>query len=215
MQEFLDAIRDDHHNFSKGELERIAENVNPFDFFGVWLKEAVESGAPEPNAMVVATVSKLMQPSTRMVYLKEFFEEGLVFYTNYNSQKGQEIAENTKVGLHFYWNNLERQVRIEGLAVKAPVSLSDKYFESRPTGSKIGAWASDQSELLQDRKDLVLKAELMEKEFGGTIPRPEHWGGYVVYPTHYEFWQGRPNRLHDRICFQKENDSWRVYRKNP
>jgi len=117
--------------------------------------------------------------------------------------------------LHFFWSNLERQVRIEGTAAKAPSELSDKYFESRPTGSKIGAWASDQSRELLDRKELVLKAELMEKEFGGTIPRPEHWGGYVVKPTRYEFWQGRPNRLHDRICFEQQGDNWRVFRKNP
>ncbi len=215
MQEFLDAIRNDHHNFSKGELERIAANINPFDFFGVWLKEAIDAKAPEPNAMMLATVPKTLQPSTRIVYLKEFFDEGLVFYTNYNSQKGKEIAENPKVGLHFFWHNLERQVRIEGIVKKAPANLSDKYFESRPKGSQIGAWASDQSDELNERKDLVLKAELMEKEFGGTIPRPEHWGGYVVYPTHYEFWQGRPNRLHDRICFQKIDSGWKIYRKNP
>jgi pyridoxamine 5'-phosphate oxidase len=215
MQDFLNAIRNDHHNFSKGELERLAADINPFDFFGAWFKESIDSGAVEPNAMVIATVSDSGQPSTRIVYLKEFLEEGLVFYTNYNSQKGIEIGENPKVALHFFWSNLERQVRIEGLAEKAPAALSDKYFESRPKGSQIGAWASDQSRELHDRKDLVLKAELMEKEFGGTIPRPEHWGGYVVKPTRYEFWQGRPNRLHDRICFDKEEKGWRVFRKNP
>lgn len=215
MDKFLKALRDDHHNFSKGELERIAENVNPFDFFGVWFKEAIESAAPEPNAMNIATVSEDGQPSSRLVYLKEFYDEGLVFYTNYNSQKGREIAINPKVAAHFFWHPLERQVRIEGIARKAPVSLSDKYFESRPKGSQLGAWASEQSDELSDRKDLILKAELMEKEFGGTIPRPEHWGGFVIEPIHYEFWQGRPNRLHDRICFRKEGTSWQVYRKNP
>jgi pyridoxamine 5'-phosphate oxidase len=215
MQEFLDALRDDHHNFSKGELERIAGDVNPFDFFGNWFQEAISLGVNEPNAMMIATVSSSNQPSTRVVYLKDFFEQGFVFYTNYNSQKGQEIEVNPKVALHFFWSSLERQVRIEGIAKKAPVSLSDKYFESRPRGSQIGAWASDQSDELEDRKQLVLKAELVEREFAGTIPRPEHWGGYVVYPTFYEFWQGRPNRLHDRICFRKEDEKWNVFRKNP
>ena len=169
--------------------------------------------------MSVATVDKkTMQPSSRIVYLKEFYEEGLVFYTNYNSQKAKEIEGNPNVALHFFWPNLERQVRICGKAVKAPQVLSDKYFESRPRASQIGAWASEQSAVIEDRRALTLKAELVEKEFSGTIPRPEFWGGFVVYPNFYEFWQGRPNRLHDRICFEKTNadsESWRVFRKNP
>lgn len=219
MSDLLQSLKDDHRDFINGALDVVPEGINPYDFFCVWFEEAVKSGAVEPNAMSVATVDKVtMQPSSRIVYLKEFYEQGLVFYTNYNSQKAQEIAGNPNVALHFFWPNLERQVRICGKAVKAPTVLSDKYFESRPRASKIGAWASEQSAVIEDRNALVLKAELVEKEFAGTIPRPEFWGGFVVYPTFYEFWQGRPNRLHDRICFEKsdvESNDWRVFRKNP
>lgn len=218
MSQLLQSLRNDHRDFINGALDHVPEGINPFDFFCVWFEEAVQSGVAEPNAMSVATVdAKTMQPSSRIVYLKEFFEQGLVFYTNYNSQKAQEIESNPHVALHFFWHNLERQVRICGTATKAPTILSDKYFESRPRESQIGAWASEQSAVINDRKDLVLKAELVEKEFHGTIPRPEFWGGFVVQPTFYEFWQGRPNRLHDRICFEKigDTDQWRVFRKNP
>jgi pyridoxamine 5'-phosphate oxidase len=218
MSDVLKTLRNDHRDFINGSLEEAPEGLYPFDFFCVWFEEAVKSGAVEPNAMSVATLDKsTLQPSSRIVYLKEFFEEGLVFYTNYNSQKAQEIASNPNVALHFFWPNLERQVRICGMAVKAPESLSDKYFESRPRSSQIGAWASEQSSIIANRNDLVLKADLVEKEFHGTIPRPEFWGGYVVYPTFYEFWQGRPNRLHDRICFEQKNkdSKWNMFRKNP
>lgn len=218
MSEVLQTLRDDHRDFINGSLEDVPEGLNPFDFFCVWLEEAVKSGAIEPNAMSLATVDKAnMQPSSRIVYLKEFFEDGLVFYTNYNSQKAQEIASNPIVALHFFWPNLERQVRICGIAVKATTSLSDKYFESRPRSSQIGAWASEQSAIVEHRNDLILKADMVEKEFRGTIPRPEFWGGYVVQPTFYEFWQGRANRLHDRICFEQKNKNgqWHMFRKNP
>lgn len=218
MSDILQTLRDDHRDFINGALEDVPEGLNPFDFFCVWLEEAVKSGAIEPNAMSVATIDKAsMQPSSRIVYFKEFFEDGLVFYTNYNSHKAQEIASNPNVALHFFWPNLERQVRICGIAVKAPTSLSDKYFESRPRSSQIGAWASEQSAIIEHRNNLVLKADMVEKEFHGTIPRPEFWGGYVVQPTFYEFWQGRPNRLHDRICFEQKNQDgqWHMFRKNP
>jgi pyridoxamine 5'-phosphate oxidase len=218
MGDILKTLRDDHRDFINGTLETVPEGLNPFDFFCAWFEEAVQSGAVEANAMSVATLDKVsLQPSSRIVYLKEFFEQGLVFYTNYNSQKAHEIESNPKVALHFFWPNLERQVRISGTAVKAPKSLSDKYFESRPRSSQIGAWASEQSAIIENRDALVLKAEMVEKEFHGTIPRPEFWGGYVVSPSFYEFWQGRPNRLHDRICFEKiqNNDTWNIFRKNP
>lgn len=219
MSDLLQTLRNDHRDFINGALDIVPEGINPYDFFCVWFEEAVKTGAVEPNAMSIATVDKsTLQPSSRIVYLKEFYEQGLVFYTNYNSQKAQEIASNPNVALHFFWPELERQVRICGKAVKAPTHLSDKYFESRPRASKIGAWASEQSAVIEDRTALVLKAELVEKEFSGTIPRPEFWGGFVVYPTFYEFWQGRPNRLHDRICFEKnqvDDENWRVFRKNP
>jgi pyridoxamine 5'-phosphate oxidase len=219
MSDLLRSLRDDHRDFINGVLDSVPNGINPFDFFCVWFEEAVQSGAVEPNAMSISTVDRTtLKPSSRIVYLKEFYENGLVFYTNYNSQKAQEIEGNPNVALHFFWPNLERQVRICGKAVKAPEELSDKYFESRPRASQIGAWASEQSAVIEDRSALELKAELVEKEFSGVIPRPGFWGGYVVYPSFYEFWQGRPNRLHDRICFEQiesDKDEWRVFRKNP
>jgi pyridoxamine 5'-phosphate oxidase len=218
MSELLQNLRDDHREFINGALEHVPKDLNPFDFFCVWFEEAVKSQEVEPNAMSVATVDKTtLQPSSRIVYLKEFYEEGLVFYTNYNSQKAKEIEGHPNVALHFFWPKLERQVRICGKAIQAPKTLSDKYFESRPRSSQIGAWASEQSAVIGDRKDLILKAELVEKEFSGTIPRPEFWGGFIVQPNFYEFWQGRPNRLHDRICFQRDGDesTWSMFRKNP
>lgn len=219
MSTSLQSLRNDHRDFFNGSLDVMPDGIHPYDYFCFWFDEAVQSGAVEPNAMSVATVdNKSMQPSSRIVYLKEFYEQGLVFFTNYNSQKAQEINDNPNVALHFFWPNLERQVRICGKAFKAPSLLSDKYFESRPRSSQIGAWASEQSAVIENRDALILKAELVEKEFHGTIPRPDFWGGFVVYPNFYEFWQGRPNRLHDRICFEKiENnkDTWRIFRKNP
>jgi pyridoxamine 5'-phosphate oxidase len=218
MSDALQNLRDDHSDFDHDALDNIPEGLDPFTFFCLWLDEAVKKKVMEPNAMSIATLNpENLQPSSRIVYLKEFFEQGLVFYTNYNSQKALEILKNPHVALHFFWPELQRQVRIQGMCKKAPTQLSDKYFESRPRQSQLGAWASDQSQIVEDRQALVLKADLMAREFPAVVPRPEFWGGFVVQPNFYEFWQGRPNRLHDRICFEKSKNSvdWKMFRKNP
>jgi pyridoxamine 5'-phosphate oxidase len=218
MDEFVTRLRDDHSDFSKGILDDQIKKVDPMLLFHKWYKEAYEKKCSDPHAVVVSTVSQEMQPSSRVVYMKEVLEEGLVFYTNYDSQKGRELIENPKVAMLFYWDCLERQVRINGVAEKAPQELSDDYFASRPRGSQIGAWASHQSEIIDSREELEQQYVFYENKFEGkTIPRPPFWGGVLVRPTFFEFWQGRPSRLHDRICFSKlmEGNNWEVVRKNP
>lgn len=214
MKNLMDFLRDDHHQFSKGELEKISDQLKPFELFQEWLNEAVAEKVHEPNAFILATTYK-DQPSTRIVYLKDYLNEGLVFYTNYNSQKGHEISASNKVALQFFWNKLEQQIRIEGVVERVPESMSDAYFASRPRESQIGAWASHQSEKLENRTDLADRIKELHLKFPGEVPRPPHWGGFVVIPHLYEFWQGRPSRLHDRICFQKNGNQWVVFRKNP
>lgn len=212
----MDKLRNDHHQFVKGELENIDEKANPFLLFQNWLNRAVANNIHEANAFNLSTCFQ-NQPSTRTVYLKDFWKEGLVFYTNYNSQKAQEISNNKKVSVHFFWKELEQQIRIEGIAEKTPASMSDDYFASRPRDSKIGAWASQQSEKLMSKKTIEEKIQVFNLKYPtDAIPRPENWGGFVIFPHLYEFWQGRPNRLHDRVCFQKnETQQWDVFRKNP
>lgn len=216
MDEFLLGLRDDHTDFDQGRLDDVIKNIHPMRLFQKWFKEAYEKDCSEPNAMVISTVSD-GQPSSRTVYMKELLEEGIVFYTNYNSKKAKDIADNPKVSLLFYWNCLERQVRIQGVAVKAPVELSDDYFASRPRKSQIGAWASAQSEEIADRETLEKNYQEIETKFKDykTLPRPEFWGGYLIQPNYFEFWHGRPGRLHDRICFEKNDQSWMTSRINP
>lgn len=214
MDDFLQSIRDDHHNFDKGIL---SDHVgkDPFAFFKQWYKEVYESKQAEPHAMSVTTVDAAHKPSSRIVYLKELTDQGFVYFTNYDSQKGQELAQNPYSCALFFWNSLERQVRIEGITVKADEAVSDAYFASRPRGSQLGAWASQQSAMLESREVLEMRIEELSKRFPDEVPRPPHWGGYVLIPELIEFWQGRPSRLHDRIVFEKMDDQWMVFRKNP
>jgi pyridoxamine 5'-phosphate oxidase len=199
-------------------LRRRELATDPFTQFGLWLQQAIDSGGIlESNAMTLATATEDGFPSARMVLLKEFNEQGFVFYTNYDSQKAHELAENPQAALLFHWGELHRQVRIVGTVAKVSLAESAEYFHSRPLGSQLGAWASRQSEVIANRD--VLEAELArltELYQGQTVPLPPHWGGYRLSPTIVEFWQGRPDRLHDRFRYSRQADnSWLIERLSP
>lgn len=190
---------------------------NPINQFSIWWNEAIESEIDEVNAMTLATANKHGLPSARIVLLKGFSQDGFVFYTNYHSHKGSELLENPNAALVFFWKELERQIRIEGTVKKCSALESDAYFQSRPEGSKIGAWASPQSSVIKNR--IVLEENVLhfqQKFYNENIPRPESWGGYIVKPNLIEFWQGRSNRLHDRIQYKiLGNGSWLKERLAP
>ena len=191
---------------------------NPMELFRDWFYHADETdGIEEANIMSISTHGLDGFPKSRIVLLKKFTWEGFIFYTNYNSEKGKAIERNSNVCLSFFWSNMERQVIIKGKAEKIPENLSDGYFESRPNGSKLGAWASDQSQVVPSRKYLDGRLASFEKQFENKeIIRPKHWGGYLVKPNCMEFWQGRPNRMHDRIQFTlQKNFSWKIERLAP
>jgi len=190
---------------------------NPVAQFSTWWQQALQSQVIEPNAMTVATASADGVPAARIILLKGFSTEGFVFYTNYNSYKAMHLAENPKACLVFFWPELERQVRITGLVIKVAANESDVYFASRPEGSRIGAWASQQSSVVPGREWLDEQFAAKRKEFEGQeIPRPPHWGGYLVRPVVVEFWQGRPSRLHDRIQYSlQEGGYWKIERLSP
>jgi pyridoxamine 5'-phosphate oxidase len=190
------------------ELDEKASQLLPHDQFRIWLDEAIESKIPEPNAMTLATVSSDLRPSTRVVLVKGFGPEGIVWYTNYESRKGRELAGNPFASLQFHWVELERVVRIEGLVEKINPTDSDTYFNSRPLDSRIGAWASPQSQVITSRTYLMTQAAKFAARFLLNPPRPPHWGGYILKPDRWEFWQGRQNRLHDRLQYTKSNDNW-------
>jgi pyridoxamine 5'-phosphate oxidase len=190
------------------ELDEKASQLLPHDQFRIWLDEAIESKIPEPNAMTLATVSSDLRPSTRVVLVKGFGPEGIVWYTNYESRKGRELAGNPFASLQFHWVELERVVRIEGLVEKINPTDSDTYFNSRPLDSRIGAWASPQSQVIPSRTYLMTQAAKFAARFLLNPPRPPHWGGYILKPDRWEFWQGRQNRLHDRLQYTKSNDNW-------
>jgi pyridoxamine 5'-phosphate oxidase len=206
-------IRKDYQLKSLSEHE-VAEN--PFAQFSVWWNEAVQSEIVEVNAMALSTVTSGGKPSSRIVLLKGYDEQGFVFFTNYSSDKGQQISQNHFAALLFFWKELERQVRIEGVVSKVSDEESDAYFNSRPVGSRLGAWASPQSQKISDREVLNKELKKFTEQFDQEdIPRPTHWGGYRVKPTKIEFWQGRSNRLHDRILYEQVNDNWLVSRLAP
>lgn len=198
-------LADLRKNYDQGSLDEDKSLATPHLQFTAWLNEALTSGIAEPNAMTVATVSSSGRPSTRIVLIKDYDEQGIVWYTNYSSRKGQEIAGNPFAAIQFHWVELERVVRIEGVVEKVSAAQSDAYFNSRPLDSKIGAWASPQSQVIKGRAELVSNAAKYALLHGLNPKRPEHWGGYRLIPEQWEFWQGRKSRLHDRIRYSKNN----------
>lgn len=210
-------IADLRQDYTLQDLSETKVNSNPFLQFKKWFDQTLSADILEPNAMTVATTTTEGKPSARMVLLKDFDERGFVFYTNYNSQKAQELAENPQAALVFWWAELQRQVRIYGRVEKILDPESDKYFYSRPLNSRLGAWASNQSEVIESREVLEKRLqELKDKYKNQDIPRPLHWGGIRVIPTEIEFWQGRSSRLHDRLLYTKNvDDSWKIERLSP
>lgn len=205
-------------SYEKSQLLEDSISEDPINLFHKWFHETKESGGvDEVNAMTVATIGLDGFPKSRVVLLKKYDEEGFVFYTNYNSEKGKAILHNPSVCLSFFWHSMERQVIIKGIAGKTAAAVSDNYFDSRPDGSKLGAIVSPQSDVIPSRDYLDDKLKKLEIEYEGkSIPRPENWGGFLVRPVEVEFWQGRPNRLHDRIRYRlQEGFNWKIERLSP
>lgn len=214
MSDHIDKTRNQRNDFTKGNLDDVKYR-DPLLFFNEWYREAHEKNCADPHAFVLSTVSKSGMPSSRIVYMRDLLEEGIVFYTNYLSKKGEQTELNPQVAVLFYWDCTERQVRIEGTIEKVSEELSDDYFASRPRISQIGAWASEQSKEIPNRETLDERVRLFEEKFPDRVPRPPHWGGYLIKPQYFEFWQGRVGRLHDRFCFERSENGWKIYRVSP
>ncbi|MEN9395650.1 MAG: pyridoxamine 5-phosphate oxidase [Pseudomonadota bacterium] len=198
-------IADLRKSYERAELSEDASHSDPLQQFHQWLHEAITAELPEPNAMTLATVGSDLRPSTRVVLIKGYDEQGIVWYSNYASRKGQELAGNPYAALQFHWVELERVVRIEGVVHKVSDAESDAYFHSRPLDSRIGAWASPQSQVISGRSVLVANAAKYAAQFLLQPPRPPHWGGYRLQPEHWQFWQGRKSRLHDRLRYTPQS----------
>jgi pyridoxamine 5'-phosphate oxidase len=212
----MTSLADLRKTYARDSLTMSAVNPDPILQFKSWMEEALKAELPEPNAMTLATVDAEGKPSARIVLIKGVDQRGFIFFTNYESHKGRDLAGNQNAALLFHWIELERQVRIEGRVEKLPDAESDAYYASRPLDSRIGAWASEQSQEVSNRMTLLARAAKFAAKFGLHPPRPPHWGGYLVVPESMEFWQGRPSRLHDRITYGRQADgSWRLARLAP
>jgi pyridoxamine 5'-phosphate oxidase len=210
------SIADLRQDYRQQALLETEADPHPMQQFRRWFDQALAADLLEPNAMTLATVDATGQPSARMVLLKGLESGGFDFFTNYNGRKGQELATNAKAALVFWWGDLERQVRIEGTVSPITAAESDAYFHSRPIGSQLGAWASPQSQVITDRQVLETRLEAVKAQYAGQeIPRPPHWGGYRLTPHAIEFWQGRSNRLHDRLLYTRTGDTWQQVRLAP
>jgi pyridoxamine 5'-phosphate oxidase len=205
------------NEYSKAALDAKSVSQDPISQFTKWFEEAIAAKVPEPNAMNLATINENGRPASRIVLLKGIEDYKFVFYTNYQSRKGKELDQNPACSLTFFWPELERQVRVEGVASRIDEKRSEKYFQSRPRGSQIGAWASPQSSVISDRSLLEERAKQIEAKYKGEeiLPKPNQWGGYEIDPLMVEFWQGRPSRLHDRILYTKDEGTWKINRLAP
>ena len=208
-------LADLRKSYMMGSLSEEDVTPNPIDQFKIWFDQAQHAELPEPNAMTVASVDENGKPSARVVLIKDVSPQGFVFFTNYNSRKGLALQVNPHAALLFFWPELERQIRIEGSIEKVSDQESDEYFHSRPLDSRIGAWASPQSQVISGRSVLVAKAAEYALKFALNPPRPPHWGGFRVKPEVLEFWQGRPSRLHDRIRYTLHQNQWKIERLAP
>ncbi len=215
MSDINSFIANDRKDFTKGELNKQSLEENPFKLFNKWFKEALDKMVIEPYAFHLSTAVN-NKPTSRVVYLRTIEDNGFVFFTNYKGRKGKEIETNNNVSMNFFWAEKERQIRIEGRVFKIEPEASDAYFASRPRKSQIGAWASNQSESIEDYKTLEERVLYFEEKFKDQdVPRPPHWGGYIIKPNYFEFWQGRQNRLHDRFAYTLDEQKWNIDRLNP
>ncbi|HEY9821916.1 MAG TPA: pyridoxamine 5'-phosphate oxidase [Candidatus Sericytochromatia bacterium] len=211
------SVADLRKEYTLQGLRETDVNPNPFEQFKIWFEQALSAQLPEPNAMTIATATRDGKPHTRIVLLKDYDQRGFVFYTNYESHKGQQLVQNPWGAIAFWWAELERQVRIEGRVEQVSPQEADAYFRSRPKGSQLGAWASNQSQVIDSREVLEQRLQQLKEEYENKdVPRPPHWGGFRVIPDEIEFWQGRPSRLHDRLLYRRgEDGKWTIQRLSP
>ena len=208
-------LADLRKTYSKMELTERSVSADPFQQFGKWMNEALGADVPEPTAMTLGTASGEGRPSSRVVLLKGFDQSGFVFYTNYESKKGADLLHNPFTIFHFFWPQLDRQIAIYGRVEKTSREESEEYFNSRPVDSRIGAWTSNQSRVIESREALEKRFEEFREKFGDNVPLPPYWGGFRLTPDKFEFWQGRQNRLHDRICYTLIDHKWEISRLSP
>ncbi len=211
----MNSIAQLRKNYTLGQLSETQVSADPLLLFQLWFDQAIKAQCPEPNSMTLATADAMGNPSARIVLLKGADQNGFTFFTNYESQKGKELAARPQAALLFHWHELERQVRIKGKVERVISAESDDYYHSRPPASRIGAWASPQSAEIPNREFLEEAEKRLKEKFGDAPPRPEHWGGYRLHPTDIEFWQGRPSRLHDRIHYRLDGGEWKITRLAP